>query len=153
MSDDGQWGFEELFDHANSVLSEMVDKGTLGADERARMVLGAFYRRRCDLLAPFRHGGKFQDLTVEACDLCMLADAAWVDYQHHRDKEALAAQHAMFFRSTFMPSLATALKQPEDAEQRCAFGRHLEGGLKRLLSKQPAPVHSYVATMVLAKQM
>jgi len=151
LNDDERWGFEELFDHANSLLSEMVDQGTLGADERERMVLGTFYRRRCDLLAPFQRDGKFQDLTAEACEVSLLADAAWSDYQHHRNKEMLAAQHAMFFRATFMPSLASALRDPGDAERRHAFARDLEAGLKRLLAQQPVPVHSYVTTIVLAK--
>jgi hypothetical protein len=153
LNDDERWGFEELFDHANSLLSEMVDQGTLGADERAGMVLGTFYRRRCDLLAPFQRDGKFQDLTVEACEVSLLVDAAWADYEQHRNREVLAAQHAMFFRATFMPSLATALTDPGDAERRQAFACHLEEGLKRLLANQPAPVHSYVTTIVLSKHV
>jgi hypothetical protein len=63
----------------------------------------------------------------------------------------LAAQHAMFFRATFMPTLASALRDPGDAERRHAFARDLEAGLKRLLAQQPVPVHSYVTTIVLAK--
>ena len=152
LNDDGQCGFESLFDQANSVLRAMVDCGRLGAEERARMVLGAFYRRTDDLVAPFRRDGKFQNLTVEACELSALEDAAWADYQLHRNKEVLAAQQAMFFRATFMPSLAAALKDPQNADERRAFGGHLENGLQRILANHPAPVHSYVTTIVLAKQ-
>ena len=152
FNDDGQCGFEQLFDQANSVLRTMVDDGRLEAEERARMVLGTFYRRMDDLLAPFQRDGKFQSLTVEACELFALEDAAWADYQLHRNKEVLAAQQAMFFRATFMPSLATALRDPDNADRRRAFGSHLEKGLQRILVDQPAPVHSYVTTIVLAKE-
>jgi len=152
FNDDGRTGFERLFDQANSVLRAMVDEGKLGAPERSRMVLGAFYRRTDDLLAPFQRDGEFQNLTVEACELSTLEDAAWADYQVHRDREVLAAQQAMFFRATFMPSLAAALRDPGNADQRRAFGGHLENGLQRVLAQEPAPLHSYVTTIVLAKQ-
>jgi len=51
-----------------------------------------------------------------------------------------------------MPSLAPALALAHDAEVRRAFGERLEEGLKRRLASQPAPLHSFVETIVLAKQ-
>lgn len=40
LDDDGLSGLEDLMDHANAVLAEMVDEGAILADERARMVWG-----------------------------------------------------------------------------------------------------------------
>lgn len=152
LDDDGSSGFEDLFDCANAVLAEMVDEGAITADERARMVLGAYPRRRRDLLAPFRNGGQFRHLIVEHCDLSVLPDAAWADYERHGNKQALATQHALFFRAIFMPSLALALTGAHDAGERHAFADRLEEGLKQRLASQPAALDSFVETIVLAKQ-
>jgi hypothetical protein len=152
LDDAGSSKFHALMDHANTVLAEMVDEGAILADERARMVLGAYPRRRRDLLAPFMHDGQFRDLIVEHCDTSVLADAAWADYERYGDKEALATTHALFFRSTFAPSLATALTRAGDAGARRAFADRLEDGLKRRLMNHPAPLHHLVGTIVLAKQ-
>jgi hypothetical protein len=76
-NDDGTSGFEDLLDHVNATLAEMVDEGAVTADERARMVLGAWPRRRCDLLAPFGGDGQFCDLKVEYWETNVVADAAW----------------------------------------------------------------------------
>ncbi|HEY6293166.1 MAG TPA: SAM-dependent methyltransferase [Terriglobia bacterium] len=152
LDDDGQSGFEGLFDHANRALAEMVDEGAIAADERARMVLGAYPRRRCHLLAPFSLDGGFRGLTVEHCDLSVLPDSAWADYEQDGNKEVLATRHARFFRAIFVPSLASALNSVGDAVASRAFADRLEDGLKRRLMNQPVPLHSFVQTMVLAKQ-
>ena len=108
-TDDGSSGFENIMDQANIVLAEMVADGAIMAEERARMVLGAHPRRKRDLLAPFAEDGYFQHLTVEEVEMCKLPDAAWTDYEQDANKEALATKQALFFRSVFMPSLASAL--------------------------------------------
>jgi hypothetical protein len=154
LADDGLSGFENLMDQANTVLAEMVADGTLMAEERTRMVLGAYPRRRCDLLAPFAHDGYFQDLRVEDFEMPALPDAAWTEYERDGNKEGLAAKHALFFRSIFMPSLASALDRVRsgDAEALRIFGDHLEAGLKRRLVNEPAAMHSWVQCIVLAKR-
>jgi hypothetical protein len=152
LDDRGLSGFESLMDHANEVLREMVDKGVILPEELARMALGACPRRQCDLLAPFVPDGQFQQLVVEDWQLSVLKDAAWADYQQDGEKEALAAKHALFFRSIFVPSLASALRSAGDAETCRAFGDHLENGLKLRLARQPAALHSFVNTIVLIKQ-
>jgi hypothetical protein len=149
--DDGLSGFEDLMDHANEVLREMVDEGAIEAEERARMVLAAYPRRKCDLLAPFHPDGQFENLSVEHCDLSTLADAAWSDYQRHGNRDVLASKHALLFRSIFIPSLALGLTRAHDAERRRIFADGFESGLKRRLTDQPAPVDSFVHTIVLAK--
>ena len=151
VGDDGSTGFEKLFDYANAVLAEMVDQGAITAGERAHMVLGAYPRRKRDLLAPFERNGQFQDLIVQDYGQSALPDTAWVDYERHGDAHALAAQHALFFRSVFMPSLALGLDPGRDAGYRRAFAGKLEEGLKRRLTAQPEPVHSLVQTIVLGK--
>ena len=144
LSDDGVAGFEPLFNIANTALSEMVGEGL----ERAQMVLGNYARRRSQLLDPFRHNGQFHSLTVEHCDLSQLPDAAWADFQRDGNKEVLVSRRAAFFRAIFVPSLACAIPDPA---RRLGFADHMEQKLKQRLAANPAPFHSFVQTMVLAK--
>jgi hypothetical protein len=149
LSDDSASGFEPLFNSANEILGEMVDERVVGADERKRMVLGAYPRRRAQLLEPFAREGQFQTLTVERCELFELPDAAWTDYQRDGNAESLGSHHAAFFRAIFVTSLAASIS---DAGRRLVFADRLEQKLKRRLCERPAPFHSFVQTMVLAKQ-
>jgi hypothetical protein len=153
LADDGSSGFEKIMDQANAVLAEMAAGGSLTVDERARMTLRAHPRRNGDLLAPFARDGCFQHLTVEAFEMKALPDAAWTDFQRDGNQEALANKHTLFFRSVFVPSLASALDLvlSGDSEAARIFGDRLEVGLKRRLASQPAPMNSFVQTMVLAK--
>ena len=89
---------------------------------------------------------------MEHCELAALADAIWAAYQEDGNEEALATRHARFFRATFIPSLALALARTNDTDRRSAFADRFEIGLKRRLMKRPAPLESFVQTMVLAKQ-
>jgi hypothetical protein len=146
-------GFEDLMDHANEVLEQMAHEGVLLANERARMVLGTYPRRNSELLAPFVRDGQFNQLTVEDCEFSVLEDTAWAEYQRDGDAEALAAKHALFFRSIFAPSLASALGGDGDVEERqSSFACQLEMRLKRRLARQPAALHSFVGMIVLAKR-
>jgi hypothetical protein len=149
LNDEGVTGFEPLFNSANEVLGEMVDERVVGADERKRMVLGAYPRRRAQLLEPFGREGQFKTLTVEGCELLELPDSAWTDYQLNGNVESLGSRHAAFFRAIFVPSLASAIS---DAGRRLTFADGLEQKLKRRLCERPAPFHSFVQVMVLAKQ-
>jgi hypothetical protein len=150
-NDDGLSGGEDLMDHANATLAEMVDEGAITADERARMALGVWTRRKRDLLAPFVRDGEFRDLKVEHCETNTLADAAWADYERDGIIEALANKQALLFRVVFAPTLAGALAGNGGAERLRAFSNRLESGLKRRLASQPRPINSLVETIVLAK--
>jgi SAM dependent carboxyl methyltransferase len=152
LDERGASGFEALVDHVNQVLAELVDQGLIQTEERARMVLGSYPRRESDLLAPFARNGHFRQLVVEDCQFAVLEDSAWGDYQRDGDKEALAARHALFFRAIFVPSLASALDRAGDAEACRVFGDQLVTRLKQRLASQPAAMHSFVSTIVLAKQ-
>ena len=149
LSDEGVTGFEPLFNSANEILGEMVDERVFGADERKRMVLGAYPRRRAQLLEPFAREGQFRTLNVERCELFELPDTAWTDYQLDGNVESLGSRHAAFFRAIFVPSLAASIS---DAGRRLAFADRLEQKLKRRLCERPAPCHSLVQVIVLAKQ-
>jgi len=149
IQEDGSTGFESLFGHANDALAEMVSEGAMSTEERARMVLGAYPRRQSLLLAAFNTDGQFRGLVVEQSERSVLPDAAWVDYERDADKKALATRHARFFRSVFAPSLASPIA---DEGKRSAFSERLEEKLKRRLADRPAPLHSFVQTIVLAKQ-
>jgi len=149
--EDGVSGYENIMDQANATLSDMVAEGAIAADERARMVIGAWPRGRRDLLAPFARENRFSGLIVEHCQTNALADAAWVDYQRDGNAEALANKHALFFRTIFAPTLAGALERNRDAERVRAFNGRLEVGLKRRLVDRPEPINSLVETIVVEK--
>jgi hypothetical protein len=106
-------------------------------------------RRTSELLAPFGPTGEFCGLTVEHCELCGLPDAAWKDYERDGDKEALLNRHVGFFRSIFVPSLASALR---NSGSKLDFADILAQKLKRRLAEQPTPYNSFIQTMVLAKK-
>jgi SAM dependent carboxyl methyltransferase len=149
LNDGGSAGLEPLFGHASDALADMVAAGAISAEDRARMVLGAYPRRRSELLAPFAVDAQFRGLTVEHCELSVLPDAAWEDYERDANKEVLAARHARFFRSVFAPSLAATIA---DEGQRNVFPDRLEEKLKRRLADHPVPFHTFVQTIVLAKR-
>jgi hypothetical protein len=149
LSDTGGSGLEPVFNSANTVLAELVEVGVISDDERKRMVLGSYPRRRAQLLEPFRADGQFQSLSVEHCELFDLPDAAWTDYQVNGDLQALVSRHAAFFRAIFVPSLSSSIS---DAAKRNTFADCLEQKLRRRLSEDPRPLHSFVQVMILAKQ-
>jgi hypothetical protein len=149
LSDAGIAGFELLFNSANAILEELVYERVIRDDERKRMVLCAYPRRRAQLLEPFSLDGQFQFLSVEHCELFDLPDAAWADYQLDGNVQALVSRHAAFFRAIFVPSLSSAIG---DAGRRQAFAECLEQKLKQRLGERLAPFHSFVQVMVLAKR-
>jgi hypothetical protein len=149
LNDEGFTGFEPLFSHAKSALSEMVAEGTITDDECTRMALGTYPRRKCELLAPFGADGQFLGLTMEHCEQFGLPDTAWTEFERDANKELLANRHAGFFRSIFVPSLASAFTNSEKGQ---VFADALDQKMKRRLVGQPAPLHSFVQTMVLAKK-
>ena len=153
LADDGSSGFAHVIDEANAVLGEMVSDGAITEEERSRMTVGNYPRRKRDLLAPFEANRKFQQLTLEVCEMSELPDAAWTDYQHDGNKESLVSKHVLFFRSIFLPSLASALVRVRagDAAALDTFGDQMEQRLRRRLASQPAATHSFVHTIVLAK--
>jgi hypothetical protein len=154
LADDGLSGFENIMDQANAVLAEMVSDGAITAEERTRMALRAYPRRKSSLLAPFAHDGHFQHLTVEEFEMSVLQDAAWIDFERDGNKQTLAAKHALFFRSVFMPSLASALTSVRagDVAALRNFGDRLEAGLRSRVAIQPRAMHSFVQTIVLVKR-
>jgi hypothetical protein len=92
-------------DHAYDVLGEMVRDDAISSNERGRIALGVWPRRRRDLLAPFQANKRYCGLTIESCETSELVDPAWKGYEVGGDKEALAIRHAAFYRSVFAPSL------------------------------------------------
>jgi hypothetical protein len=153
LADDGSSGFAHLVDEMNAAMEEMVADGVITAGERSRMTVTSYPRRKRDLLAPFTTSGKFQQLIVEDCDMSEVPDAPWTDYQRDGDKEALVNKRVLFFRSIFLPSLASALDrvQAGNAEAIGTFGDELEKRLRLRFASQPAATRSFVQTIVLAK--
>jgi hypothetical protein len=135
----------------NFNLGVNVQEGTIHSEERQQMVVGVHPMRRCDLLAPFQTEGLFEGLGVESGDLASVADGAWAQYERDGDAGALATKNALFFRSVFVPSLALSIADTQDGERRRVFADRFTDVLKKRLSLQPAPLHSFVHTLVLSK--
>lgn len=152
-NDERLTGFEDLMDHANAALGEMVEAREIQSEERERMVLATYPRTKGELIAPFEADGQFRGLRVDHYELLSLPDAAWADYERDRDVRALATKHAMFFRAVFVPSLASALDRVHagDTAALNAFADHLQERIVRRLAASPAPTHTFVQTMVVAK--
>jgi hypothetical protein len=146
-------GTAQLMDSANAVLQEMVEDGSMTSAERAGMVLGSHPRRKCEVLAPFAKSGSFQRLVAEDYEESALPDTAWTEYQKSGDNEALARKRALFFRSTFLPSLASALMRMREGDRLAftAFADRLESGLLRRMASHPFPLDIVAQTITLAK--
>ena len=145
-------GFLDLMDQANLVLADMVAQGSITADARARMVLGSYPRGRRELLAPFAATGKFQQLILQHCETLVPVDAAWVAYQQDGDEVALAKSHARFFRSTFMPSLASALPGDGNEKVLTEFGDGLETALQQRMTNRPMALDLVAEVIIVAKE-
>jgi hypothetical protein len=150
-NEEGWSGYEDIHDHAHAVLTDMVREGAIGADEFTRMALGVWPRRRKDLLAPFQQTDRFHSLVVEHCETSRLADPAWSDFERDGNKNDLIEKQAGFYRSIFVPTLASSLRRAHDAQARQEFSDRLERGLKNRLVGEPAPINSLVETIVFAK--
>ena len=83
-----------------------------------------------------------------------LPDAAWNDYERDGNQQAFATKHVLFFRSIFVPSLASALDRVRtgDANALRMFGDQVEVRLKRRIASQPKAMHSFTQAIILAKQ-
>jgi hypothetical protein len=153
--DDGRSVFAGVLDVANTVLGEMVDEGAISAEERSRMVLNVWPRRRADLVAPFGSGGRFGSLVLRCSATETVPDSAWADYQQDGNARALADRHSMFFRSIFTPTLATALDRVRagDPDAAAAFADRLTEGLGERLAHAPASLDSLVQIIVVARSV
>jgi hypothetical protein len=151
FDDNGRTGIEKLFDHANEVVGEMADAGVITEDERTSMVIGAFLRRKEDLLAPFRKDGSFQNLRVDNSEVTSRPDPAWAAYQEDGKAETLAAARALLLRTTIAPTLATALTCMPGDERYRTFMSQFEARLRLRAAAHPAPLDSLISTMVLVK--
>jgi hypothetical protein len=117
------------------------------------MALNVWPRRKAELTAPFADDGRFESLVLKESETCVLRDPAWDAYEADGDKDALATKRAMFFRSVFSPTLASYLDKVSagDASAAAAFSDRLTRGLKRRFAAEPAPLHSLVQIVVVAK--
>ncbi len=151
FDDAGSSGLDDFMDHANAALCDLVDAGAIGTDEVKEMALAVSPRSKRDLLAPFAADGSFRGLTVEHCDMKIVPDAAWLAYERSRNLRALTREHTLFFRATFIPTLASALGAGRSEDERSTFANLLTAALERRLTDAPAPLDRFVATIVLAK--
>jgi hypothetical protein len=145
--------FYGIWDAANAVIGEMVEEGAITADERRRMVLNVWPRRRADLTAPFEKNTRFGALELKESETCLLRDVAWDEYEKDGNAQVLAEKHALFFRAIFAPTLAAALTRVRagDAAAFPAFADRLTMGLSRRLQTKPVHMHSLVQILVITK--
>jgi hypothetical protein len=122
--------FDGIWDHANEELADMANDGAISVEERRRMVLPVWPRRIVDLVAPFGESARFDTLMLKH-----------------------AETQTVFFRSIFIPTLATAVDRVRAgaAEAYTAFADRLTQGLERRLRAKPAHMHSLVHTLVIQK--
>jgi hypothetical protein len=153
LTDDGRGGLEPLFDNTTAVLDEMVADGTIASEERSRMAIRVHPTPQRDRLKPFEKNGEFQHLTVEHSQLSEVSDAAWEQFELDRDNHALAARRALFLRSIFAPSLASALSRGHagNGAAGVVFADQLEQRLKQRILSQPVEMRTFAHTIVLAK--
>jgi len=149
--EDGQSRIDAGMNYANALLAEMVADGVITAEERVRMILPSYARRKSELLAPFGQDGRFENLVLEHCEAFVVPDPGWPQYERDRDGDKLAAKQAGFYRATFMPSLASALEPGRGAEGRQQFIDHLSDGLKRRLAENPAPLPLSAQALLMSK--
>ena len=109
LSDAGASGFEPLFNCANAVLAQLVHEQVIGVDERKRMVLGAYPRRRVHLEPPSNADGQFHALSVERRELLTCLTRLGLTTNGIEMWTLLLGRHAAFFRAIFVPSLASAV--------------------------------------------
>jgi len=145
-------GFLNLMDQANVVLSDLVARKIVSAQERDQMGLAIYPRSESELLAPFSSCGRYCGLTVEDYATFPVPDTVWEEYARDKDAETLAKKRAGFFRAIFAPSLAQALGPDRHPEERLAFLAALEDGLKARMGNYPVPADNVVRIIVLAKR-
>jgi len=150
VGEGGETGFETIFNHANDALAQMVQQGAVSAIEYKRMVVGHWARGRRELASPFARDGAFRGLAIEELEIASLPDAAWLEYKQDGDHETLARKHALFYRATFVPTLALGLLE-SDAERRRAFSDRIEELMRVRMAREPTPINSHVAVIVLAR--
>ncbi len=137
-----------LYNAANDVLADMVHDGTLEGAEREAMVLPIHIRTLDELLAPLAA----HELHAVAALIEKFGDGAHQEYQVSGDAAALAARRAGFFRATFGPTLASALRRSDELDEGRSFLDQLESGLKRRLAGMTQSINSAVALLVLEKR-
>jgi SAM dependent carboxyl methyltransferase len=151
IDDNGFHGAEPIHDAANDCRAELVSRGTIRADERARMSIPGRIRSRTQLLEPFAETGLFAGLTVEHCDVFQLPEAAWTAYLEHGDAHVLAAARTGFFRSVFIPSLADALDPTGSSSDRMTFADALQTALTPRMAGELRELPSTATTMVVSR--
>ncbi|HLH05560.1 MAG TPA: hypothetical protein VKX25_22520 [Bryobacteraceae bacterium] len=150
IDEDGQTGYEALFDNGNAVLVSLEEDGILRREERARMVLAAYPRRRAELEAPFG-SASLSGLSLEHYEMSAFDDPAWLQYQQDGDAQALGLKRALLFRATFLPTLLAAASPDRTAADCACFAAAFTDRLALRFASDPSPLRSYVQTLVIAK--
>jgi hypothetical protein len=152
LGEDGRHGIEPLLDVANASLAELTDCGAIAPSERADMVVPAYWRTRSELLAPFCDAGSFNGLVLERCEFFRVPDAAWASYRQHGEARRLASERATWFRTAFVPTLATALVPGRAEAHRRLFAGKLQAVLTRRLESTIFEITNNTAVIVFARQ-
>ncbi|MBI0517205.1 hypothetical protein F6Q07_03505 [Pectobacterium parmentieri] len=151
IDNENRSGFDVIIDNAAQVLDEMVIDGYFSSDERAVMKIATYMRRSEEVLAPFTHQISYCGLRVVHFSVDVLSDPAWQHYLAHNDVKEMAAQQVSFFRSTFMPSLLSALEITYSAIALQNITRIFEEKLTERCASCPVPMEQRAQILVLEK--
>jgi len=150
LDEDGDFGWEPMWDHLQAALTELVAEGFVAPAEHARMAIPGVGRSRADLLAPFADTGRFAGLEVAQLDTFAGADPIWDAFEASGDVDALARSRAAFTRAFASPTLAAALDRTSDGRA-AAFGDRLEAELVKRCAAAPVRMPSTLGRVHLVK--
>ena len=153
IDDNGATGLNDLMNDVASILSSMMNENIITKEERDRMIIGSYPRRRDEILAPFDKDEMYEGLTPLHYEMSILPDPSWKLYKERGDVRALSNEHASFFRSAFLPSLIAGLDSTRGVNEKIKFGDTLQNELATRLSTKPRPLERYVQTLVLTKPL
>ena len=156
ISEDGEFGYRQLFTALMAELGELVARGVITADELRSMSIPITGRRAADFHTPFAPLGRLEQLTIEHLEVFDAEDRFWKQYQKDGDARTFGAQWAAFLRAAVFQTLAGALGADtptgETAARRATFCDALESGLAARLAADPQQTQIPMAQIVLHKK-
>ncbi|MBU9765655.1 SAM-dependent methyltransferase [Mycobacterium sp. TNTM28] len=151
LGDDGDFGYEPLFQSIMSTLTELITDGVVSADEVARMSLPIAGRRAADFVAPFAPSGRFERLQIQHLEIFDAEDRIFKAYRSDRNATAFGSRWADFCQFTAFADLGAAIDGPPD--RLATFYHRLHTGIAARMSADPEQMRIPIAAVVLEKRL